>query len=194
MPPEVRNHLTPSCSNGQDADVKKLFMPTDVTWRDRVRYRFDKWMSRGTGAIMGLLGLATLVFVLAVAFVVGIADAYPDNVRASYWDIAWGNLMRTLDPGTMGADNGWGFRVLMLAVTVGGLVIVASLIGIVSGAFDDKMVELRKGRSRVIESDHTIILGWNNQLFTIISELCSANSSRRRSTIVVLADQDKVAM
>ena len=166
-----------------------------VSWRERVRYAFDKWMSRGTGAIMALLGLATLVFVLVVAAIVGLVDAYPDPVhRAGFWDVAWGNLMRTLDPGTMGGDTGWGFRVLMLTVTIGGLVIVAGLIGIVSGAFNDKMVELRKGRSRVLEDDHTIILGWNNQLFTIISELCIANSSRRRSTIVVLADHDKIEM
>ena len=164
-------------------------------WRERLRYSFDKWMSRGTGAIMALLGLATLMFVLVIAVVVGLVEAYPDPVHKSgFWDVAWGNLMRTLDPGTMGSDTGWGFRVLMLTVTIGGLVIVASLIGIVSGAFDDKMVELRKGRSRVLEDDHTIILGWNNQLFTIITELCTANSSRRRSTIVVLADHDKIAM
>ena len=166
-----------------------------VSWRERLRYRFDKWMSRGTGAIMGLLGLATLAFVLVIAVVVGLVEAYPDpDNKSGFWDVAWGNLMRTLDPGTMGGDTGWGFRVLMLTVTIGGLVIVASLIGIVSGAFDDKMVELRKGRSRVLETDHTIILGWNNQLFTIISELCIANSSKGRSTIVVLADHDKIAM
>ena len=114
------------------------------------------------------LGLATLAFVLVIArVVVGLVEAYPDpDNKSGFWDVARGNLMRTLDPGTMGGDTGWGFRVLMLTVTIGGLVIVASLIGIVSGAFDDKMVELRKGRSRVLETDHTIILGWNNQLFT----------------------------
>ncbi len=165
-----------------------------TTWRDRLRYRFDTWMARGTVAIMALLGAATLAFVLVVALVVGVFEAYPDQTDTGFWDIAWGNLMRTLDPGTMGGDSGWRFRVLMLTVTIGGLVIVASLIGIVSGAFDDKMIELRKGRSRVIESDHTVILGWNNQLFTILSELCQANASRRRSTIVVLADLDKVEM
>lgn len=166
-----------------------------VGWRDRLRYGFDNWMSRGTGAIMALLGLATLVFVFAIALVVVLLRAFPEDAdNGDLWDIAWGNLMRTLDPGTMGADAGWGFRLLMLAVTVGGLIFVASLIGIVSGAFDDKMVELRRGRSRVIETDHTVIVGWNNQLFTIISELCTANASSRRSTIVVLADRDKVQM
>lgn len=166
-----------------------------VTWRERVRYRFDNWMSRGPGAIMALLGIATLVFVGVVATVVVLLHAFPDDAETgSFWDVAWGNLMRTLDPGTMGADAGWAFRALMLLVTVGGLIIVASLIGIVSGAFDDKMVELRRGRSRVIENGHTLILGWNSQLFTIISELCAANASRARSTIVVLADHDKIDM
>jgi voltage-gated potassium channel Kch len=166
-----------------------------VGWRERLRYGFDNWMSRGTGAIMALLGLATVVFVFAVALAVVLLRAFPQGAeKGNLWDIAWGNLMRTLDPGTMGADSGWGFRLLMLVVTVGGLVFVASLIGIVSGAFDDKMVELRRGRSRVIETDHTVIVGWNNQLFTIIAELCMANASRKRSTIVVLADRDKVEM
>jgi len=102
--------------------------------------------------------------------------------------------MRTLDPGTMGGDEGWSFRFLMLLVTVGGLLIVASLIGIVSGAFDSKVEELRKGRSRVLERDHTLILGWNSNIFSIVQELAIANESRGRSHIVVLADRDKVEM
>ena len=32
------------------------------TFSERLRYRFDGWMSKGTIALMGLLGLATLVF------------------------------------------------------------------------------------------------------------------------------------
>lgn len=166
-----------------------------VSWPERLRYHFDNWMSRGTGAIMGLLAVVTLAFVVVLAFLVDVLDAFPEGMdHGNFWDIAWGNLMRTLDPGTMGADAGWGFRILMLFVTIGGLVIVASLIGIVSGAFNDKMLQLRRGRSRVIETDHTLILGWNSQLFTIISELTLANASRKRSTIVVLADRDKVEM
>lgn len=166
-----------------------------VGWRERLSYRFDNWMSRGTGAIMALLAIATGLFVLLIAVVVGILGAYPDgDSDGEFWDIAWGNLMRTLDPGTMGGDTGWGYRFLMLVVTIGGLVIVASLIGIVSGAFDNKMLELRKGRSKVIESGHTVILGWNNQLFSILAELCIANASNRRNTIVVLANRDKVEM
>jgi voltage-gated potassium channel Kch len=163
--------------------------------RERVRYRFDDWMSRGTIALMLLLGAATVVFVVILAVVVYFVHAYPDDAStADFWDVLWGNLMRTLDPGTMGGDSGWGFRALMLVVTIGGLIIVASLIGIISGAFDSKVDELRKGRSRVLESGHTLILGWSPKVFSIVSELAIANESRGRSAIVVLADRDKVEM
>lgn len=161
----------------------------------RLQYGFDTWMSRGTIAIMALLGVATVAFVLVVAVVVVVFRAFPEGVEdGDFWDVAWGNLMRTLDPGTMGGDAGWGFRLLMLIVTVGGLIIVASLIGIVSGAFDDKMAQLRKGRSRVLEDDHTLILGWSSKVIPIIAEVCIANASHRRGVIVVLADRDKVEM
>jgi ion channel POLLUX/CASTOR len=168
---------------------------TKPTFSERFRYWFDNWMSRGAIALMALLGIATLVLVLIVGVVVWIARQVPEDAPdISFGDILWGNLMRTLDPGTMGGDQGWGFRIFMLLITIGGLIIVASLIGIISGAFDSKVEELRKGRSKVLEKDHTLILGWSSKVFPIVSEICIANESRGRSVIVVLADKDKVEM
>ncbi|HQG70857.1 MAG TPA: hypothetical protein PK237_10510, partial [Rhodoglobus sp.] len=165
------------------------------TFSERFRYWFDNWMSRGTLALMALLGIATVVLVLVVGVIVAIFRQTPDDdPERSFGDILWGNLMRTLDPGTMGGDSGWGFRIFMLIITIGGLIIVASLIGIISGAFDSKVEELRKGRSKVLEKDHTLILGWNSKVFPIVSEICIANESRRSAVIVVLADKDKVEM
>lgn len=166
--------------------------------RDRFRYWFDNIMARGTIAVMGLLGVATLLFIAFVALVVVVFGFFPPQHAAddepTFFEILWGNLMRTLDPGTMGADQGWGFRAAMLVVTIGGLIMVASLIGIISSAFDRKVEDLRKGRSRVLESDHTLILGWSQKVMPIVSELCIANESRRRPAIVVLADRDKVEL
>ncbi|MEO5920802.1 MAG: hypothetical protein ABIQ01_06635 [Pseudolysinimonas sp.] len=163
---------------------------------ERARYWFDNWMAKGTLALMALLGLATLVLVLIVGGLVFLFGQFPDDdpKNNNPFDILWGNLMRTLDPGTMGGDTGWGFRVLMLVITIGGLIIVASLIGIISGAFDSKVEELRKGRSRVLENEHTVILGWSSKVFPIVNELCVANESRSKSAIVILADRDKVEM
>ena len=73
--------------------------------RERLQYAFDTVMSRGTVAIMGLLALGTLVFVFVIALIVMLLKAFPEDAQeGDFWDIVWGNLMRTLDPGTMGAD------------------------------------------------------------------------------------------
>jgi voltage-gated potassium channel Kch len=45
-----------------------------------------------------------------------------------------------------------------------------------------------------VEEGHTVLLGWSEQLFTIISELAEAKASERRPCVAVLADRDKVEM
>ena len=169
-----------------------------TSFGERFRYWFDGVMARGTGALMVLLAIVTVIFIALVALVVQLLGLFPAGATGAnapdYGEVLWGNLMRTLDSGTMGGDEGWGFRTAMLVVTVGGVIIVASLIGIISSAFDARVESLRKGRSKALESDHTVILGWNSKVFPIVSELCIANESRRRATIVILADRDKVEM
>jgi len=164
----------------------------------RLRYWFDNVMSKGLVALTGLLALVTLVFILIFAAIVVIFHIYPepDGVAAplDFGEALWANLMRAMDAGAVGGDSGWGYRFAMLIVTIGGLLIVASLIGIVSGAFNTKVEELRKGRSKVIEKDHTLVLGWSTKVFPIVSEIVIANESRRKAVIVILADGDKVEM
>jgi len=169
-----------------------------TSFSERFRYWFDGIMSKGTGALIGLLGLATVIFIVVVALVVQLAQVLSpekhDGKIDEFPELIWGNLMRAMDAGTVAGDTGWWFRAAMLVVTLFGILTVATLIGIVSTAFNTKVEDLRKGRSRVIETDHTLILGWSPKVFPIISELVIANQSRKRATIVVLADGDKVEM
>ena len=166
------------------------------TVTERFRYWFDTVMSKGLIALIGLLGVITLVFVLIIGAIVALIPALspPDDKDFDFGEALWASLMRTLDPGTMGGDQGPGFRAAMLLVTIVGLIIVAGLIGVVSNAFDGKVESLRKGRSKVLEEDHTLILGWNSKVLPVIQEIVLANESRRRPVIVILADQDKVEM
>jgi voltage-gated potassium channel Kch len=155
-------------------------------------------MSRGTSALIGGLAVITLIIISFAALVITIGGHLlaPDGADApGFLEAAWLSLMRTLDAGTMGGDAGWGFRLVMLLVTIGGIFIVSTLIGVLSNGLEDKLDELRKGRSLVLESDHTVILGWSPQIFTIISELVQANENRKQGAVVViLSDQDKVEM
>jgi voltage-gated potassium channel Kch len=153
-------------------------------------------MSRGAIALIGYLGVASLGLIVLAALVVVILHIRPAGAadQPGFMEAAWMSLMRTLDSGTMGGDEGWGFRLSMLFVTLGGIFIVSALIGVINNGIEDKLDELRKGRSHVIERDHTLILGWSPKIFTIISELVLANENRTKPRIVVLAEQDKVEM
>ena len=164
----------------------------------RLRYAFDNYMARGTIALILGLFVLSLLIIIAVTVAVLISGTLRDSSETSGLDFAelfWRSLLRTLDPGTMGGDTGSVLFVLsMLLVTLGGIFIVATLIGIISTGIEGKLDELRKGRSTVLESNHTIILGWSRQIFEIIGELVLANENQRRTCIVVLAERDKVEM
>nr|BFE30453.1 lipoprotein [Actinomadura rugatobispora] len=166
-----------------------------ISLRDRMRYWFDNTMSRGTPALIGWLGLASGALILVVA-TLAVVLAPGDSEQNGRWPgVVWRSLLRTLDPGTMGDDEGTApFLALMLLATVGGIFIVSALIGVLTTGLEGKIAELRKGRSRIVERDHTIVLGWSDQVFTVIAELVEANQSRRRSCVAILADRDKVDM
>lgn len=163
--------------------------------RQRLRYRFDNLMSRGTPAMISVLFVLSLAVVFIAGIILVITGAAQDGeTTLSLGEAIWESLMRTLDPGTMGSDTGPGFRAVMLFVTLGGIFIVSALIGVLNNAIENQMEHLRKGRSRVLESGHTLILGWSPQIFTILNELMIANENQPRARIVVLAEKDKVEM
>ena len=162
--------------------------------RVRLRYRFDNLMGRGNVAVIGLLGIVSLLWVLALGFITWRLQLYPEGSSPRWIETTWRMLTFTLDPGTFAGDTNWRWRIPSLLTTIFGIFVVATLIGVISSGFEDRIAKLRKGRSAVVESNHTVILGWNSKVFTIIAQLVVANESEQRPVIVVLADRDRVDM
>jgi voltage-gated potassium channel Kch len=161
----------------------------------RLRYEFDKSMAAGPIALIGWLAVLSLILIVIAGAVIALLGIAPEGEGPlAFGEAVWESLMRTLDSGTMGGDAGWAFRWVMLFVTLGGIFVVSALIGVLSSGLEGKLDELRKGRSIVLEKDHTVILNWSDSIFDIISELTIANQSRRRPRIVIMADKDKVEM
>ncbi|CAN5165871.1 lipoprotein [soil metagenome] len=165
----------------------------DVSLGEKLRYGFDKSMAAGPIALVGWLSLVTLIVILFAATVLAITHLGPDG-GFNFFEAAWQSLMRTMDAGTMGGDADWPFRFLTLFVTLMGILVFSALISIISAGLDSALDSLRKGRSRVLETDHTVILNWSPSIFDIISELVVANESRKKPRIVIMANKDKVEM
>ena len=131
-------------------------MTHKTTFTEKFRYWFDNYMSSGTLALIGGLGVVSLAVILMAAAVVslgGVLLAPEGSEGMDFIEAAWESMMRTLDPGTMGGDIGWGFRWVMLFVTLGGIFIISTLIGVLTTGIEGKIEELRKGRSRILESN-----------------------------------------
>lgn len=170
-------------------------MKSEIKFKDRLKYAVDNTFSKGSAALIFWLAVLSVVIIGFMAFVVTAFKIAPDGeAPLGFWEAFWRNLMRTLDAGTMGGDAGWGFRIAMLVVTIGGVFVISTLIGILSSAIEAKLEDLRKGRSRLLENNHTIILGWTEQIYTIIPELIAANSNQKSSCIAILSERDKVEM
>ncbi len=170
-------------------------MKKDPGFSDKLRYYFDNTLAKGTISLIGWLAVISLVIIVIGAGIISLSGLHqPGGEALSFGEAVWESLMRTLDAGTMGGDEGWGFRWVMFFVTIGGVFIISTLIGILTSGLENKIDELRKGRSPVIEKNHTIILGWTDQIFTIISELVEANANQKDACIVLLGEKDKIEM
>ena len=160
--------------------------------RERLSYRFDRFMERGTVALIAGLFVVSVLIIVGVVLVLVLVRGDDGRDLPS---LLWMALLRTLDPGTMGGDEGSADFVLgMLVVTFGGIFVISALIGVLNTSLEGKLAQLRKGRSRVLEHDHVLVLGWSQQIFTVLSELIEAGAGRSRTSIVVLADRDRVEM
>src|SRR5262249_31337226 len=74
----------------------------------------------------------------------------------------------------------------------GGVFIVSALIGVLNQGFGSTIERLRRGRSVVMEKDHTVILGWTPKIHTLLRELALARANQQKATVVIRADRDKV--
>ena len=164
--------------------------------RERLRYAFDNTLAKGTIALIFWLAFVTFLAICVFAAIIAITHIKNegDAESLSFIEAAWMSLMRTFDAGNMADDAGWPFRIITLLVTLLGIFVMSTLIGVLSAGLEGQLDELRKGRSRVVEVNHTVILGWSEQVFPILTELIEANSSRKNAAIVVLGAKDKVEM
>ncbi len=134
-----------------------------VTFVDRVRYRFDNFMSRGTIALVAALFAATLGVILAAAAILILLELWRvgNTTGMGLAEAVWQVTMHTIDTGNVAGDSGWSTRTVGFLVTLGGIFITSALIGILATGLEGRFAELRRGRSRVLETGHTIILGWS---------------------------------
>ena len=96
--------------------------------------------------------------------------------------------------GTHASTEGTSGKIIAFCTTIGGMLVFALMIGVISDSIGEKVDDLKQGKSKVIENDHTLILGWNEKGLAILRQLGLANQSEGGMPVVVLCEQSKETM
>lgn len=166
----------------------------------RLRYRFDNFMSRGGSSIFISLVIVFVSILTVISIIRGVLlYAMPEAALErgpGFWNNVYITFLQMTDPGNMNQDVnsiGW-FKVPAIISGLAGLIMLSSLVAFITTALDQQLAQLRKGYSKVIEKDHSLILGWNERVIEILRELVEANESEDDPVVVILADKDKEEM
>ncbi len=169
------------------------------TLKQKLRYRFDNFMARGGSSIFIIIIVAFLIGYLCLGLIrtAIIFNGAEPGPEGGFFRQIYITFLQMTAPGNMNQDIGsspW-LKVSTILAGVFGIVLFSALIGFITTSLRAKLDELRKGRSKVIEKDHSLILGWNDQrVIEIIRELVLANESEDNPAVVILADKEKEEM
>lgn len=163
-----------------------------VSLQDRARYRFDRTLARSTGSLMGWLVVSCLAVVVPVSALSVWTDPGAPRSLSGRLSAVWRSSAETL---RLGAVDGTPLRMLLAALLgLVALLCVSTLVGVITTGLAERLAELSRGRSTVLEEGHAVVLGWSDQVFTVVAELVAAQVPHRPRAVVLLADRDKTEM
>jgi ion channel POLLUX/CASTOR len=159
---------------------------------DTIRYQVDRFLSWSPfSRFVGLFGLSFFLIALCAVLAKLLIPTPEGEESKDLLEWMWWAMTRVADAGTMGDDEGTLKRIIATMATLSGVGVVALLIGLVSSTIGDKIEDLRKGKSPVIDAGHTLLLGFGEKAFAVLRELREANKNLKAASVVILSETDK---
>ena len=166
---------------------------TKVSFGTRLRYNFDNSLRR-SGAFAAYVFGALIVLSILMAVVKDFIFTTPLVAPApegSFIDKVWSAFSIILDKAK---DATWGGRIISIFYWIITTAVTATIIGFIGAKINAGIAALKKGRSPIIDSNHTLILGWSNRIFPLLKELAVANDNAHKPLVVIFADIDREQM
>ncbi len=169
----------------------------DHSFKAKLKYSFDNFMSKGGFSVFSalmLLFVGAFLLMAIVRFIVNIIT--PQENLTGVFDQAWQVFLQISDAGAVAEDTDGNIlnKITGIVTVFFGLILFSSLVAFITSQFEAKLDELRKGKSNVVEKNHTLLLGFGDRVLEIIRELVIANESEKNPAVVVLAEREKDEM
>lgn len=155
----------------------------------KLAYWFESRLPRGAGFQLAfvLLALAALTLAGGLALQRVAGNSSPESF--------WWAFLRLSDPGYLGEDSRHGPALRLLSTLLslaGNLLLTGAMVAIFTTALDRYLGRLERGRGRLVEDGHFLILGWNERIPALVEELLTASArlGLTRPSIAILSPLD----
>ncbi|MEI6405117.1 MAG: NAD-binding protein, partial [Actinomycetes bacterium] len=179
---------------GAAGDLTSTSKAKPPTRSERLHYLFDNSLFKRPGSFLWWLILASALATGITSFLwVSIQPVEGRSEFQGFFDQFF-SAFNTIFFGNGPSMATWTDRAFSLACWVISTGLMATIIAVISNLISVRMDELKKGKSRVLETNHTLILGWSSRIFPILQQLSIANSNANNPVVVIFADMDREHM
>jgi ion channel POLLUX/CASTOR len=161
------------------------------TLRDRLRYKSDQFFQSGF-TLQLVVAAVVLTVVVSMFFIIaeilGVQPGTDFDVESGSADPFWPST-RFWWVVTHVLESYWIERatlpqVMSLMMTMFNLIVFAALVGLFGSRVQQKLEQVRRGTTRVIEEDHIVILGWSGKVLPVMKELLEGFEGARPTFVL----------
>jgi len=159
-------------------------------------YNFENWFTTDPNAKPVSIICANLicVFILTILFFLT-GNLHQLSGVHRFLELLWMSFGKMGGGGGM-SPNGmiWPTRLVMIFAGFMKMAAFSLLVNFLGDAIDARMESLMEGKSRVLEENFVLVLGWSDKILPLVQQLCLANESDGGAPIVILSTQTKPDM
>ncbi len=153
-----------------------------------IKYYFENFISRKSNFIyfLILMGAVFAVIILLIEMSFGLLE------EGSLFNLWWNRLLQLLEIKNSEASSGK--QIVNLLYWVFSIAFSGTIIAFLAAKISNFINDLKKGLSRVIDTNHYVIVGWNSSIFKVFQEIKIANENQSKPTILCFNGMDNIEM
>lgn len=168
------------------ADNKRKF-----SLKERFQYWFDNRMTKGS---LGLIRILIIVSVILAVLMAALIILFGFNEEGEITSVFWDSIATVINAWMPSFEDGSpGYLIIMSITAIAGVLFTSVLIGIITSAIEEKINNLKRGNSFVLEKDHIVVLGFNPGEYTLLNQLILA-AADEPACIVIAEDMEREEM
>ena len=155
-----------------------------------LKYKFDQALEKSFLNLVlflfliSFLGIVLFSIIFYILFIIGII-----SVDGAFGKFFWQTFTYFIDVGTISGesygDNTSADAIFKILITIFGIIIFSSFIGIISQALSNRIDELREGKGYISENDHTIIFNYTKKTIPLLIELFKSYEDKKKTIVLV---------